>query len=63
MKAEVDKDTCISCGICTGIAPDVFVMDEDDKSEALDTVTDENKDSVQEAIDSCPTNAIAWEEE
>lgn len=62
MKAEVDKDACISCGVCMGIASDVFVMDDDGKSEALDTVTDENKDSVQEAIDSCPTNAIAWEE-
>lgn len=62
MKAKVDPDLCISCGLCTEIVPEVFEMNADEKSEALDTVTDENQDSVQEAIDSCPTNAIAWEE-
>lgn len=62
MKAKVDPDMCIGCGLCAGTVPEVFEMNADGKAEALDTVTDENQDSVQEAIDSCPSNAISWEE-
>ena len=29
MKARVDQDLCIGCGLCAGCAPDVFVIDED----------------------------------
>ncbi|MBU3804700.1 MAG: ferredoxin, partial [Candidatus Cellulosilyticum pullistercoris] len=29
MKAFVDKDTCIGCGLCPSICPDVFAMDDD----------------------------------
>ena len=31
MKAIVDQDTCIGCGLCEGICPEVFKM-EDDKA-------------------------------
>lgn len=62
MKAKVDQDTCIGCGLCTETVAEVFEMNADGKAEALGTVTDGNQDRVQEAIDSCPTNAIAWED-
>lgn len=62
VNAEVDKDTCIGCGLCTGIVPDVFEIVDDGKAEALGMITEDNKGSVQEAIDSCPTSAIGWEE-
>ena len=29
MKAVVDKETCIGCGLCTNICPAVFDMDDD----------------------------------
>ena len=29
MKAIVDKDTCIGCGLCPSICPEVFDMDDD----------------------------------
>ena len=35
MKAYVDKDTCIGCELCTQICPDVFSMDDDGKSVAI----------------------------
>lgn len=62
MNANVDKDTCIGCGLCVGIEPDVFQMnDEDGKAEAYQEATDDNKSSVDDAINSCPVAAIAWE--
>lgn len=27
MKAVVDKETCIGCGLCPSICPEVFSMD------------------------------------
>ena len=36
MKAFVDKDLCISCGLCIETCPDVFSWDDDDKAEAID---------------------------
>ena len=34
MKVIVDKDTCIGCGLCCGVCPEVFSMDDEDKAEA-----------------------------
>ena len=51
MRAYVDKNECIGCGLCEMTAPDVFRMTDDGKAEAYADTTDENKDAVQEAID------------
>jgi len=32
MKAFVDKEGCISCGICINMCPDVFQFDDNEKS-------------------------------
>ncbi|NLU40937.1 MAG: ferredoxin [Firmicutes bacterium] len=60
MKAFVDKDLCISCGLCVQTCPDVFSWDDDDKAEAIDDeVPEELEADVQEAADGCPTDAIS----
>ncbi len=61
MRAYVDKDECIGCGLCEMTAPDVFRMTDDGKAEAYADTTDENKDAVQEAIEGCPVSAIKEE--
>ena len=35
MRAYVDPERCIGCGLCTSIAPDVFAMNADGKAEAV----------------------------
>lgn len=64
MKAlEVNKDLCISCGACVGIAPEIFQFGSDDKAEVkTDSIPNECKDDVIDAVDGCPTNAIKYEE-
>ena len=41
---------------------EVFRMNEQGKAEAYQRANAENQGAVQEAIDSCPVSAIAWED-
>ncbi|CAM2840141.1 ferredoxin [Hathewaya histolytica] len=62
MKAFVDKDTCISCGLCPTICEDIFFMDDDGKAAAKDVeISSSLEDSAKDAETSCPVNAIGLE--
>ncbi|NLI61474.1 MAG: ferredoxin [Clostridiales bacterium] len=64
MKVFVDQDLCISCGLCISICDEVFFWNDDDKAQAIDSdVPEEFIDDVNEAVESCPTDAIQYEEE
>lgn len=58
---KVDKDKCIGCNLCPALASGTFRLDENSKAEVFNT-TDDSEETVQMAIDSCPTQAISWEE-
>lgn len=58
MNAKVDKDTCIGCGLCPSICPDVFEMDDDGKAVAK-SVPEGKEDEAKDAESSCPVNAIS----
>ena len=62
MKAFVDQDTCIGCGLCCGMCDAVFRMNDVGKAEAYQAAGEENRSDVQSAIDSCPVSAIRWED-
>ena len=59
MKAFVDEDTCIGCGLCAAIAPETFEMDGDIAKVIEEPVSDE--DAASEACESCPVDAITLE--
>lgn len=64
MKAKVNKDLCIGCGICPDICPDVFDMQEDGKAAVIvDPVPPWAEDTCWEAVSQCPEEAITVEEE
>lgn len=60
VKAEVDKDTCIGCGLCPSVCPSVFDMGDDGKAEAIvDEVPSDDEAAAKDAESSCPVNAIS----
>ena len=62
MKAIVDQDTCIGCGMCIDICPEIFKYNDEDKSESvLDEVPEDLKDKADEAAQICPVEAITLE--
>ena len=64
MKAIVDKDLCIECGLCHDLCPEVFQIGDDGKAIAkADEIPDEVKASCRDAAQQCPTEAIKIEGE
>ena len=60
MRVEWDENRCALCALCTGLAPDIFCLDEDARL-AISTELDEaQRQAVQDAADSCPTQAITF---
>lgn len=63
MRAVVSQDTCIGCGLCPSIAPDVFEMKDDGKAHVIaEPVPESAGDAAKEAESSCPVDAIAVED-
>ena len=59
MTPKIDQETCIGCGTCPGICPEVFEMAEDGKAVVkTDADFEANKEKIAEAISSCPVQAI-----
>ncbi len=62
MKAFVDKDLCIGCGICEGIAPEVFSLQTEPYAVVImDPLEDAYVDAAKEAEAECPEGAIKVE--
>ncbi len=57
----VDLDECTGCGTCEELCPEVFKVDEE--TEKAVVIKPEGADCVEESIDTCPDEAISWQEE
>jgi ferredoxin len=59
-KIEVDFGLCESNGVCMGIIPEVFDLDDQDYLHVLsEEVTAENEQQIKESVRQCPRQAIA----
>jgi len=58
MKASVDPDLCIGCGVCEQMCDAVFEMDGDKAKVKIDPVPPEAEESCREAAEACPSEAI-----
>jgi ferredoxin len=62
MKACVNKEDCIGCGLCTAVCSKVFFMDEDGKAEAIEGEIEASLASeAEDAAEQCPVGAIEIE--
>jgi ferredoxin len=61
MTVKVDKELCISCGVCVQTCPEVFDFGDDGKAEVI-SKDGCNGCDCEDVADSCPTDAITVEE-
>jgi ferredoxin len=62
MKATVDNDTCIGCGICMKICPHVFGLGEGNKATVIvREVPPLSEACARDAQHDCPVSAITIE--
>jgi ferredoxin len=60
MRVRVDYDLCESNGICAGLVPQVFEVDDDDNMNILMEQIPANLEAqVRHAVESCPKAALA----
>ena len=63
MRVVVDFDLCESNAVCMGIAPEVFEVRDDDFLYVLqENPPEELRGKVEQAVRSCPKQAIKIEE-
>jgi len=62
MRAIVNEEMCIGCGLCPQVCPEVFKMEGDKAVAYADPVPDGSEESCRDAVDQCPVNAISVEE-
>jgi len=63
MRVVVDFDRCQSNAVCMGLAPDIFEVRDDGFLYILQEEPPESsRPKVEEAVRSCPTQAISIEE-
>lgn len=61
MKATIDPDLCTGCGLCVDVCPEVFEMEGEIATVLVDEVPADIEDTAQEAVESCPVEAITLE--
>ncbi|SFS63483.1 ferredoxin [Saccharopolyspora flava] len=59
MRIEVDFDLCEANGMCEAVAPDVFEIDDEDNLHIVAEPTPELRDSIEQAVQSCPKAALS----
>ena len=60
---KIDQDKCLRCGMCTGIAMDIFEFDDEGNIKVNEEmINEDNIEEVKDAMSSCPVGAISKEE-
>ncbi|RKY41590.1 MAG: ferredoxin [Candidatus Makaraimicrobium thalassicum] len=58
MKAVVDGEKCIGCGLCVQMAPDVYEMQGDKAVAVKEEIPEDKVEDAKSGADQCPVAAI-----
>ena len=59
MKATVDRDVCIGCGMCETLCAEVFQLDDETIATVLvEVIPPQAEACAREAEETCPVSAI-----
>jgi len=62
MKAVVDRDTCMGCGLCESTCPALFEMDDEEKAKVIvEEIAKQDEACAKQAAEECPVTAITVE--
>ncbi|MGL4990851.1 MAG: ferredoxin [Sarcina sp.] len=62
MKAIVDRNTCVGCGLCADLCPAVFSMDDEGVSVPIsEDIPSDYLSDAEQAMEQCPVAAITIE--
>ena len=59
MTVSVDQNTCIWCGMCTSLSPEVFEMNAEWKAQVITWKENLDDPSIHDAAAACPVQAIS----
>jgi ferredoxin len=62
MRVSIDEDACVGDGTCVDICPQVFAMEGDLAVVKVERVPEGLENTVREAADGCPVEAIIIDE-
>lgn len=57
---NIDEEACTGCGTCAAIAEECFALNDDTEKAYVTDIAACSDEQVQEAIDTCPEEAISW---
>jgi ferredoxin len=59
MRVEVDRNLCEANAVCTGLAPDVFELDDEEELVVkMEDIPEDRLERVSLAVARCPKNAL-----
>lgn len=63
MEVEVNRELCEANGVCEGLAPEVFHLDDAEELQVRGQVGPEEQERVRKAVQMCPKGALSIREQ
>ena len=62
-RVVIDTEECVGCETCVELCSEVFAFIEDEEKAEVIMPEGGPEDCIEEAMESCPTECISWEED